>query len=234
MISLTYTYILIIVLLIFLPLKGFAKKRIKSRMLSSFYSICLEYSILFILLYLSLTEFDFNFIQFFHIQFADAFEIIIEVSLSVILILGLDLFSLSLLLKKNIYNLEQKETTFSRNTAFSDNHLLNKVYIIIFCILSGTWEEVIFRGILFYLFDFFGISIFFTILFSSIIFSLFHFTNGVNQMLYSFFYGLIFALIYAFTDSLIAVVIAHITGNMFVLLVSIPIWKKKRRRNIFF
>jgi membrane protease YdiL (CAAX protease family) len=157
--------------------------------------------------------------------------------LGILLVVALDYASLKMMLKRRI-NVDElskrKEVAYAWELLSTTNKTLNKLGIVTFCILSGLWEELFFRGIVFYLLTQMHYPLPIVVLVSNFLFALYHFSNGLAQIVYSFFFGLIFSMIFVISGSLIATTISHIAGNLFVLLITVPQLQKKPKEVIFF
>lgn len=120
-----------------------------------------------------------------------------------------------------------------RLATFHSSSSVNRIFVLIFCVVTGVWEELFFRGFLFSVFSQFEVSIWLAVFLSSVLFACYHISGGIKQFYYSLFYGFVFSVLFVLTQSLIGVVISHILGNIYILMVVAP--RMQRRKNpIFF
>ncbi len=223
-----FIYTLAVVVLFILPSVSIYKSREEVKKNPGTWGLLTRYSILLLLLFFSVKE---QGIGTELIQLPSQKEISqfsLQVIASLLFVLGIDGLSLYYLVRKKIYILsmsDKPELRYSQSI-HSISHK-SKIALAVTCILSGIWEEVVFRGLLFFYLDRLNIPLSIIFILSSLLFAFNHFYAGKNQMIYSFFFGLVYCLIYALTKNLIAVITGHIAGNLFVFFVSIPLLKKK-------
>ncbi|MGC9123163.1 MAG: CPBP family intramembrane glutamic endopeptidase [Thermoplasmata archaeon] len=103
-----------------------------------------------------------------------------------------------------IYSLIQIQIPLVREYSFTFNTL--KLFSIFVAIVAGIIEETIFRG---YIINYFKSKGSYSIIISSLIFSVFHITWNVFGMLGTFIIGLIFGYIYFKWNSLLPDIISH-------------------------
>lgn len=145
-------------------------------------------------------------------------------------VLAIDYFSYCLAIRQPATS---GQSAVQRLATFHSSSFVNRIFILIFCVVTGVWEELFFRGFLFSVFSQFEVSIWLVVFLSSVLFACYHITGGIKQFYYSLFYGFVFSILLVLTQSLIGVVISHILGNIYILIVVGP--RLQRRKNpIFF
>lgn len=219
--------------LIVLPSLAIAQKKYKSN--PFFQNRFVRYVFLLPLLYLSLKEQElFN--EIIHLPSKENIRSwLLQILFSLMLVLALDGLSLISLLRNKLFLLRMHtapEIRYSQGIASIPGR--NKIAVIIISVCAGVWEEILFRGLLFYYLEKAGFPMIIIFLISSLLFAINHYSAGRAQMIYSFFFGLIYCLIYFLTGNIIAAILSHIAGNLFVFLVSIPMLRKKAAEFVFF
>ena len=231
----TYTYIFFSIYCIFIPLRSIYRHFRKQKN-SSFLYLITEYCILLILFFNVLQENSISLaqIKLFPLNTPKDISLFFICILSLI---GVEYFFL-LLIRNTAFSItklsNRREVIYAKGIVFSKSRVINKLLIIIFCVFSSTWEETFFRGFLFYVFTQFKMNTVQVVFLSSCIFALYHFANGKWQMVYSFFFGILFSIFFIISGSLLVAIACHIAGNIFVLLVAIPILLRRSKEIIFF
>lgn len=82
------------------------------------------------------------------------------------------------------------------------------------CITAGICEELLFRGYLLHLLSA-QMPMYLAVVISSIIFGLPHIYQGFSGVIRTALFGLVFALIYLWTDSLLIPIVLHIIGDIY-------------------
>lgn len=146
---------------------------------------------------------------------------------AVLLVIIVEWSSMQAILKRRVLS-EQPEFEFAGRVRFARDGTLNAVLISLFCCLSAMWEELLFRGIFREAVELTSIPIYVYFLASPLLFALYHFYSGLGQMIYSFFFGVFYVVIFQISDSLLVPVATHAAGNLFTLLVTIPRITRKK------
>jgi len=87
------------------------------------------------------------------------------------------------------------------------------LYLLIIAVSAGVCEEVLFRGFIMRSFE--KVSYKFAIVFSAVLFGIFHF--NIYNLGATIFFGIVFGYLVVLTDSLWAGIIGHITNNAFAV-----------------
>ena len=90
------------------------------------------------------------------------------------------------------------------------------------CVVGAFWEELCFRGTVFYLAPDGVVAKILAILASSIIFGLHHLRQGPSAVILTSYFGILLFLLYICTRDLFAVMAAHAISNMLVTLYFCP------------
>jgi membrane protease YdiL (CAAX protease family) len=104
-----------------------------------------------------------------------------------------------------------------QNIPGSDSRAAKNFQFVALCFFSAIWEELWFRGVPLYFAGSQTSSIAAVVGLSSLVFGLQHIQLGPRSAIYSAAYGVLFSVLYLFTDHLVPVIIAHICGNVHVI-----------------
>lgn len=220
------TILFLLITIVGLPLRSYLKGRVGRRLFSL--PVLHEYLILIFLLCLFIMH-NHIAVENLGINNPDLLELA-KIFVCVALIIGFDTYSLVVRLRGTV--MFRENSSLSGLFFFPASRRWNRLYAIVLCIFSGIWEETFYRGLLFFLLGYLQVPMIAILLSTSILFAANHLYNGKAQVVYSFFYGWIFGVLYWLTGSLVAVMTCHIAGNLFVYLVTIP--RIRKRQNIIF
>jgi membrane protease YdiL (CAAX protease family) len=141
---------------------------------------------------------------------------VIDLSVCLTTVIGLDLLTLWLAR----YQLRRGSVATSSETSgvYADAAKSGRTLhsFIPLTIIGAIWEELCFRAAILLLVPRTLPGLIFAVLGGSLLFGLQHLRNGVPGVVYSFFYGVMFSCLYLATRDLIAVIVAHVAGNLFV------------------
>jgi len=172
-----------------------------------------------------------------YLTLGDWIGLSVKIILCCTTILVLDYTALRLQLRKRIQlatTEPEKIRPLQPQLIFFKNHNNNTIAVAIYCILSGIWEEAIFREYCYQLGNSMSWNPIFVMTLSSVIFAVNHSSGGYRQMAFSLFFGFLFFTLFIFTGSLIAVTIGHISGNLFAVFYAVPHLNKKTRAIKYF
>jgi membrane protease YdiL (CAAX protease family) len=101
---------------------------------------------------------------------------------------------------------------------------------IVVTIVGAVWEELCFRAVVFALLPRTMVGVPIGIAAGSFIFGAQHLRNGPSALVHSSFFGVMFSLLYLATNDLVAVIIAHATGNLLAAAQWAPRIERARQR----
>jgi hypothetical protein len=143
---------------------------------------------------------------------------------------GISIFYFSVFISRilkrlSLTNNNSKTRSFIKESLTSGPYAFSVFFTIISIFIISITEEIIFRSIiLFYFCKYFNDLL--AILFSSALFSIYHFNNKYLQL---YIMGIILSGLVLYTGNLASAITAHILNNMMVLFTHSAILKEKRR-----